>query len=191
MWGFAMAVVRYRRLSFLGFPIYRVGTDGSVWTLRMNRKHRYRWKQLSGAYNSKLKRKRYLRHKLSDWTTGNIQTFLTHRLVLLAFVGPCPDGHEACHNNNKRCDNRLKNLRWDTPSNNQKDRVKHGTSVRGISNNVGSKNGGAILSEAKVKRIRSKYKTGKYTQKQLALIYRVSHWTIMGIVNMTKWAHVQ
>lgn len=50
-----------------------------------------------------------------------------HRLVLEAFVGPCPDGMEACHWNGDRADNRIVNLRWDTPSSNSYDRVRHGT----------------------------------------------------------------
>lgn len=50
-----------------------------------------------------------------------------HRLVLLAFCGPCPDGMEACHNNGNRADARLENLRWDTPSNNHLDKRRHGT----------------------------------------------------------------
>ena len=49
-----------------------------------------------------------------------------HRLVLLAFVGPCPPGMEACHGNGIPTDNRLENLRWDTQSANMLDRVAHG-----------------------------------------------------------------
>lgn len=49
-----------------------------------------------------------------------------HRLVLEAFVGPCPDGMECCHNNSVPSDNRLANLRWDTPSENQLDKRRHG-----------------------------------------------------------------
>jgi hypothetical protein len=33
-----------------------------------------------------------------------------HRLVLETFVGSCPAGMEACHNNGIRTDNRLENL---------------------------------------------------------------------------------
>lgn len=50
------------------------------------------------------------------------------RLVLLAFVGPCPEGQEACHDpdpNPMNC--RLLNLRWDTRSENRLDRVRHET----------------------------------------------------------------
>jgi hypothetical protein len=50
-----------------------------------------------------------------------------HRLVLETFVGPCPDGMEACHANGDPADNRLVNLRWDTRRSNNLDRVRHGT----------------------------------------------------------------
>lgn len=51
-----------------------------------------------------------------------------HRLVLEAFVGPAPEGMEACHENAKRYDNRLSNLRWDTKIENSKDIVTAGNS---------------------------------------------------------------
>lgn len=50
-----------------------------------------------------------------------------HKLILLAFVGPCPDGMECCHNNGIASDNRIENLRWDTHKNNNADRKKHGS----------------------------------------------------------------
>lgn len=49
-----------------------------------------------------------------------------HRAVLLAFVGPCPEGMEGCHNNGNASDNRLENLRWDTHAANNADRKRHG-----------------------------------------------------------------
>lgn len=49
-----------------------------------------------------------------------------HHLVLEAFVGPRPAGYFACHNDGIRTHNRLSNLRWDTPSANTKDTVRHG-----------------------------------------------------------------
>lgn len=51
-----------------------------------------------------------------------------HILVLEAFRGPRPSpSHQACHNNGDRNDNRLTNLRWDTASENLRDKVRHGT----------------------------------------------------------------
>lgn len=50
-----------------------------------------------------------------------------HSVVLEAFVGPRPDGHQACHNDGSRTNNHVSNLRWDTVSANQYDKVAHGT----------------------------------------------------------------
>jgi hypothetical protein len=47
-----------------------------------------------------------------------------HHLVLTAFIGPRPDGMGACHD--VPTDNRLVNLRWDTPSANTLDSVRNG-----------------------------------------------------------------
>lgn len=52
-----------------------------------------------------------------------------HRLVLEAFIGPCPLGMVACHNNGNAYDNKLSNLRWDTPRNNAIDTIRHGNNV--------------------------------------------------------------
>lgn len=50
-----------------------------------------------------------------------------HLLVIEAFVGPRPLGMQARHLNGDRNDPRLVNLRWGTPSENNLDRVAHGT----------------------------------------------------------------
>lgn len=52
---------------------------------------------------------------------------LIHRLVMLAFVGPCPEGLEVRHLNGNPVDNRLENLSYGTRSENQLDAVRHGT----------------------------------------------------------------
>ena len=57
---------------------------------------------------------------------GHVKAFLVHRLVLLAFVGPCPEGMEGCHLDDDPKNNRLSNLRWDTRSANMHDRVRNG-----------------------------------------------------------------
>ncbi|QZT61281.1 NUMOD4 motif-containing HNH endonuclease [Mycolicibacterium austroafricanum] len=49
------------------------------------------------------------------------------RLVLEAFVGPCPEGMEGCHNDGNPANNWIGNLRWDTRTNNIYDAVRHGT----------------------------------------------------------------
>lgn len=54
------------------------------------------------------------------------RTQFVHRLVLLAFVGPCPDGAECCHADDDSSNNHLYNLRWDTHSANHHDLVRNG-----------------------------------------------------------------
>jgi len=51
---------------------------------------------------------------------------LVHRLVIETFIGPCPDGMECCHRDSDKSNNRLENLRWDTRSENQIDRIENG-----------------------------------------------------------------
>jgi hypothetical protein len=78
----------------------------------------------------------YCRVRLCDAAKGQRGWFYVHRLVLEAFVGPCPEGMVACHNSRRAGAlelNTLANLRWDTRSANEADKVRHGTSIRGTS----------------------------------------------------------
>lgn len=49
------------------------------------------------------------------------RTYSVHQLVMLAFVGPRPEGMEVCHSNGNGLDNRLENLRYDTRVENCRD----------------------------------------------------------------------
>lgn len=48
-------------------------------------------------------------------------------LVLEAFRGPRPEGHESCHENDVPDDNHLTNLRWATPTENRADAARNRT----------------------------------------------------------------
>lgn len=61
-----------------------------------------------------------------------IKNVSIHRLVLLAFVGPCPAGMEACHHDDDRLNNVLTNLRWDTKPANCADRTRNGGSPNAL-----------------------------------------------------------
>lgn len=56
-------------------------------------------------------------------------TQLVHRIVLLAFVGPCPEGYECRHLDGDRTNNRLSNLKWGTAAENTQDKIAHGTLI--------------------------------------------------------------
>lgn len=58
---------------------------------------------------------------------GTAKGYLAHRLVMLTFAGPQPEGNEVRHLNGDRADNRLSNLAWGTHLDNMRDQRKHGT----------------------------------------------------------------
>lgn len=58
---------------------------------------------------------------------GHRDRHYVHTVVLEAFVGLRPEHCEACHNDGDPLNNCVDNLRWDSPSANQRDRRKHGT----------------------------------------------------------------
>ena len=69
-------------------------------------------------------RKGYVRVTL-HWA-GRGMTKKVHHLVLEAFVGPRPPGAEGCHNDGRKGNNAVTNLRWDTASANALDNVRLG-----------------------------------------------------------------
>lgn len=58
---------------------------------------------------------------------GRHYRFFVHVLVATTFIGPCPPGFECCHDDGNGLNNWIGNLRWDTRSNNNYDRARHGT----------------------------------------------------------------
>lgn len=107
------------------------------------------------------------------------QVFL-HKVVLEAFIGPRPEGMEACHNNGKKLDCYLDNLRWDTRSCNHKDKRIHGTwQVGEAANNV-------KLTERTVREIRQRGLTATQAQKEFGM----SKTNARRIVNYVTWPHV-
>ena len=69
------------------------------------------------AQNTKRGKHKYKRVHLSH--KGVAKYYLVHRLVLTAFVGPCPEGQECLHLDNDPTNNCLSNLCWGTAKHNQ------------------------------------------------------------------------
>ncbi len=141
---------------------------------------------------------------------GRYRTVPVHHLVLRAFVGTRPKGHQTRHLNGVRTDNRLANLRWGTPRENCADRERHGTVARGARNGaytkprsraVGSRSGRrkyperyprgervntAKLTVAQVRKIRAI--GGKV--RDVAKMFGVSKSLVSLIRRRESWAHV-
>ena len=104
-----------------------------------------------------------------------------HRLILLTFIGACPNKMEACHNDGVHWKNNINNLRWDTPKNNQGDRVKHGTSNRGEAC------GNNKLTEEKVIEIKLLLHKKKLKQTEIAKLFNVNQSAVSKINCGEMW----
>lgn len=136
----------------------------------------------------------YKEIELSRGTDKTRKQFMAHRLVLEAFIGPCPKGMETNHKNGIRHDNRLENLEWITHSMN----VLHSVRVLGnkppkIPNKCkpyGENIGTSKLTVAQVLEIRRLWASG-YTQTELGKMFDISISNIHSIVHRKTWNQVK
>lgn len=160
-----------------GFPDYAISRDGRVWSKpRKYSTHNGKW------LIPQCKVDGHLGLRLSERGQGYSRPI--HRLMLETFIGPRPDGLECRHLNGNKQDNRLSNLCWGTRSENEKDKVRHGTA------NLGERHGQSKLSEQNVRMIIYMYRTGLFLQREIAEIYNISISIISRIVNKQIWKHL-
>lgn len=111
-------------------------------------------------------------------------TFLVHRPVLLSFRGKPVDNYEGCHLDGNSENNCLDNLIWAPHSENEKHKIKNGTTNHG-SNHYLSK-----LTESKVKEIKVSLAQG-VSQQKLGDSYGVDRRVINQIATGKTWKHVE
>ena len=98
------------------------------------------------------------------------------QIVLLAFIGPRPFGHQGAHLNGQSKDNRLINLAYVTVSENAVHKKQHGTEL----------NPSRKLGLSDVAEIRRMYATGG-KQPAIAAKFGMSQQQISRIVNHRNW----
>lgn len=113
-----------------------------------------------------------------------VTTWYVHHLVLTTFVGPMPDGMEACHGDGDRSNNRLTNLRWDTRLGNASDRYKHGTSPLGNAHPM------AKLTDDIVRKMRERRAEGA-SATTLSCEFNVSRMTAFRAATGRSWSHLK
>lgn len=112
-----------------------------------------------------------------------------HRLVLRAWTGDSPDKPDVNHKNGDRLDNRLENLEWVTPKENQ----QH--SIHVLGNKLGKPHYGTANSSAKltpemVRQMRDLYTSG-VTSVRLGEMFGVSQPAAHAAVVGKTWRHVE
>lgn len=118
------------------------------------------------------------------------KTFKICWLVLLAFVGPRPIvggvKYQACHYDGDSFNDSLKNLRWDTPSNNAEDSRRIGTMI------LGEKSGNAKLKSEWVRDARLLYRPMSKARgiRCLAKRFGVNEATMNEAIHGEGWKHV-
>lgn len=171
------STISYRDIPCL--PGRKVGSDGTVWTCLAPGTHKPTnvWRQL--------KPQKVRSHYAISVSRG--KTMYIHRLVLEAFVGPCPSGMECRHFPDRNPSNNcLDNLQWGTPLENNHDRFFHGTS------NKGERHGMAKLTSDDVINIRKEINKGRCKNRsKIAAMFGVCRETIRKIEIGVNWAHVQ
>lgn len=121
-------------------------------------------------------------HTLGLYKNGKPHYFYIHRLVLEAFIGPCPKGMEACHfPDPDYANNKLSNLRWATHLDNIHDKQLIGTQLKG------KEIWNSKLIESDVLEIRRLYRDANMTQEQIASRFNISRENVRDIINFKRW----
>ena len=169
--------VEYRDIA--GFPGYRLGSDGTLWSRKRNAGAWGDWRQLT--CHPWGNRKQYRMAILSR--DGKMYRRTLHILMLEVFVGPRPNGMDGCHEDDNQANNRLGNLRWDTKQANYEDRERNGKTA------AGERNGHAKLSAEDVVQIRE-LSAGGATNLELAAQFKCNTRNISQIVLGQTWKSV-
>lgn len=168
--------VEYRDIP--GFPGYRAGSDGSLWTSLKSRFNKLaQWKQLEKAAN----KDGYIRIRLRR--DGKSVSFTAHKIIALTFLGERPPGLIVCHNDGNPLNNKVTNLRYATYKDNSHDSLIHGTLL------FGEKSRNAKLKRANVIAMREMYANGVPVGK-IAANLGVNYRNVSRIIRKERWAHV-
>ena len=114
------------------------------------------------------------------------ETRYVHHLILLAFVGPRPDGQVGRHLNDIPDDNRLENLAWGTRAQNVEDGKRNGRNY----GRAGEAHRMAKLIDEKVRAIRA-WRSYGFMGKEIGEWYSIHPAMVYAIANRKRWGHVE
>lgn len=155
------------------FPGYEVSDDGRIRSVRAGRELTLQSRETGHLFvNIRIGGRR-----------AKLRKLYVHAAMLAAFVGHAPEGHEARHLDGDPTRNVLENLAWGTRQDNVDDRVRHGRQQHG------SDLPQAKLTVEAAREIRSRYRNGGVSHRQLGELFGVSHTTIRKVLRRERWAH--
>jgi hypothetical protein len=182
------AEVEYRDIP--GFPGYRVGNDGSVWSCwikvrKPGRRGGWRYVLGPGWHRRAFGRHPRTGHlQVSLSRPGRNRTYKVHHLVLIAFVGPRPSGAIGLHGDDNPTNNMPENLRWGTPQDNSDDMARNGRQLLGVAIP------GAKLCEPVIRSMRL-LREGGATLQAIADRFGVSRATACRVLQRRIWGWVE
>lgn len=156
-----------------GFPGYFADKWGNIWSTRRYSEPRKLKSRMRGDYLAIC----LYKNKKRYWRS-------VHLFILETFIGPCPKGHWARHKDGVGINNKSSNLKWDTRSNNMKDKIRHGTDAKG------EKSGLSKLTNEDVIEIRRLLDSKEITRTDLGKLYNVSGRCIGLIDARERWSHI-
>lgn len=103
---------------------------------------------------------------------------------MTAFVCPRQEGQHCCHCDGNGANNVLENLRWDTPSSNNQDKIAHGTIARGESHGMNK------YSEEQVRKVKLLLTEG-YNATEIEGLAGVHRVTVAAIRSGRQWKYLK
>jgi len=117
------------------------------------------------------------------WSHGRVSTRQVSRLVAEAFIGQRPEGHVVAHISGNNADNSASNLRYCTPTENERDKRGHGTAP------IGERHGSAKLTAMQVEEVRRRFVRSdrKNGAAVISRDYGVTRQCVCAIVSNKTW----
>lgn len=124
-------------------------------------------------------------YKVVSLSVGGLpRRYYVHRLVALAFIGPCPQDHIVNHIDGDRANPSAINLEYLSFQENGRHAAAIGVLPRG------EKHGAAKVTDAQVRKIRADYADG-VAQSVLRRQYGLAQSTMHHLVHGITWKHVE
>ena len=141
------------KIKFSGvpkFPDYRVSKGGIVQSRKI---YGSKVGGIGPWWTMKPKRANKSRYFYVDLfrQVGRPERHTLHELVLITYVGPCPNGMRCRHLDDDPTNNTLDNLCWGTPADNYLDSLRNGIAT------VGEDRYNAVLTNEQIREIRRRF----------------------------------